>query len=100
MSARRFPDSPVFYRDLGKTMPTAVRGEGVYLYDSSGKRYLDACGGALVVSLGHGRKDLARAMSEQAEKAAYVHGTQFTTDAIEEWAEKLTRLLPAEISKL
>jgi adenosylmethionine-8-amino-7-oxononanoate aminotransferase len=90
----------VFYRDLGKTFPTAVRGEGVYLFDSSGKRYLDACGGALVVSLGHGRKDLARAMAEQAENAAYVHGTQFTTDAIEEWAEGLTRLLPKELSKL
>ncbi len=81
-------------------MPTAVRGEGVYLYDSAGKRYLDACGGALVVSLGHGRKDLARAMAEQAEKAAYVHGTQFTTDAIEEWAERLARLLPEGLSKL
>ncbi len=100
MSARRFPETPVFYRDLGKTFPTAVRGEGIYLYDSSGKRYLDACGGALVVSLGHGRKDLARAMAEQAEKVAYVHGTQFTTDAIEEWAEGLSRLLPKELSKL
>jgi hypothetical protein len=100
MRERRFPDSPVFYRDLGKSMPTAVRGEGVYLYDSAGKRYLDACGGALVVSLGHGRKGLALAMAEQAEKAAYVHGTQFTTDAIEEWAEKLARLLPPELSKL
>jgi adenosylmethionine-8-amino-7-oxononanoate aminotransferase len=100
MSQRRFPETPVFYRDLGKVLPTAVRGEGVYLFDSSGKRYLDACGGALVVSLGHGRKDLARAMAEQAEKAAYVHGTQFTTDAIEDWAEGLTRLLPKELSKV
>lgn len=97
---RRFPESPVFYRDLGKTFPTAVRGEGVYLYDSSGKRYLDACGGALVVSLGHGRKELALAMAEQAENVAYVHGTQFTTDAVEEWAEGLTRLLPKDLSKL
>ncbi len=100
MSARRFPETPVFYRDLGKSFPTAVRGEGVYLYDNSGKRYLDACGGALVVSLGHGRKDLARAIAWQAERAAYVHGTQFTTDAIEEWAEGLSRLLPTELSKL
>jgi adenosylmethionine-8-amino-7-oxononanoate aminotransferase len=100
MSSRRFPETPVFYRDLGKVFPTAVRGEGVYLYDSSGKRYLDACGGALVVSLGHGRKDLARAMAAQAENVAYVHGTQFTTDAIEEWAEGLSGLLPRELSKL
>jgi hypothetical protein len=100
MPMRKFPETPVFYRDLGKTFATAVRGEGIYLFDSSGKRYIDACGGALVVSLGHGRKDLARAMAEQAEKVAYVHGTQFTTDAIEEWAEGLSRLLPKELSKL
>jgi adenosylmethionine-8-amino-7-oxononanoate aminotransferase len=100
MPERRFPETAVFYRDLGKAFPTVVRGEGVYLFDSQGKRYLDACGGALVVSLGHGRKDLARAMAEQAEKVAYVHGTQFTTDALEEWAEGLARLLPRELSKL
>ena len=100
MTARRFPETPVFYRDLGKLFPTAVRGEGIYLFDSSGKRYLDACGGALVVSLGHGRKDLARAMAAQAGEVAYVHGTQFTTDAIEEWAEGLARLLPEGLSKL
>ena len=100
MPERRFPETSVFYRDLGKVFPTAVRGEGIYLFDSSGKRYLDACGGALVVSLGHGRKDLARAMAAQAEKVAYVHGTQFTTDALEEWAEGLARLLPRELSKL
>jgi adenosylmethionine-8-amino-7-oxononanoate aminotransferase len=100
MTTRRFPETSVFYRDLGKLFPTALRGEGIYLFDSSGKRYLDACGGALVVSLGHGRKDVARAMAEQAEKVAYVHGTHFTTDAIEEWAEGLARLLPRELSKL
>jgi hypothetical protein len=100
MAARRFPETPVFYRDLGKTFATAVRGDGIYLYDSEGKRYIDACGGALVVSLGHGRKDLARAMADQAGSVAYVHGTHFTTDAIEEWASGLARLLPKELSKL
>ncbi|MGH9321017.1 MAG: aspartate aminotransferase family protein [Vicinamibacteria bacterium] len=100
MASRRFPETPVFYRDLNKSFPTAVRGEGIYLYDSSGKRYIDASGGALVVSLGHGRRELARAMAEQAESVAYVHGTQFTTDALEDWAERLTRRLPPELSKL
>jgi adenosylmethionine-8-amino-7-oxononanoate aminotransferase len=100
MTARRFPESPVFYRDLDKTFVTAVRGEGVYLYDQEGKRYLDACGGALVVNLGHGRKDLARAMADQAERVAYVHGSQFTTDAIEDWAARLKTHLPRELVKL
>jgi adenosylmethionine-8-amino-7-oxononanoate aminotransferase len=100
MSTRRFPETSVFYRDLGKAFPTVVRGEGIYLYDTTGKRYLDACGGALVVSLGHGRKELARAMAAQAEQAAYVHGTQFTTDALEEWSDRLVRHLPRGLSKL
>jgi adenosylmethionine-8-amino-7-oxononanoate aminotransferase len=100
MAERRFPESPVFYRDLKKSFVTAVRGEGAYLWDASGKRYLDACGGALVVNLGHGRKELSRAMAEQAEQVAYVHGSQFTTDAIEEWAEAVSRHLPRGLSKL
>lgn len=100
MTLRRFPDSPVFYRDLTKLFVTAVRGDGVYLYDESGKRYLDACGGALVVNLGHGRKDLARAMAEQAERVAYVHGSQFTTEAIEKWGQALVPRFPQGLTKL
>jgi adenosylmethionine-8-amino-7-oxononanoate aminotransferase len=97
---RRFPASPIFYRDLTKLFVTAVRGDGVYLYDESGKRYLDACGGALVVNLGHGRRDLARAMADQAERVAYVHGSQFTTDAIENWGQALVSRLPDGLTKL
>jgi adenosylmethionine-8-amino-7-oxononanoate aminotransferase len=100
MTERRFPETPVFYRDLGKRFPTAIEGEGVYLKDGAGKRYLDASGGALVVSLGHGRKELARAMARQGEKVAYVHGTQFTTDALEDWAQALANRLPRGLTKL
>jgi adenosylmethionine-8-amino-7-oxononanoate aminotransferase len=49
----------VLYRDLKKTYPTIVRGEGVYLYDAEGG-YLDAAGGAAVVTIGHGVKEVAR----------------------------------------
>ena len=100
MAERRFPKSAVFYRDLNRTFVCAVRGEGIYLEDETGKRYLDACGGALVVNLGHGRKELASAMAAQAERVAYVHGTQFTTEAIERWAARLQELLPGDLGKL
>jgi adenosylmethionine-8-amino-7-oxononanoate aminotransferase len=51
-----------FYRNLQKTYPVAVRGEGIYIYDSSGKRYLDGSGGAAVVGIGHGVKEITEAM--------------------------------------
>ncbi|MBV8282166.1 MAG: aspartate aminotransferase family protein, partial [Candidatus Eremiobacteraeota bacterium] len=50
--------SHVFYRKLGVTPPTIVRGQGVYLYDDRGKQYLDASGGAMVASIGHGVKEI------------------------------------------
>ena len=50
--------SHVFPRHCHKTPPTAVRGEGCYLYDSTGKEYLDGSGGAAVSCLGHGDADV------------------------------------------
>ena len=47
-------DSHVFYRKLTRRFPRIVRGEGCYLYDEAGRRYLDGCGGAFVANLGHG----------------------------------------------
>lgn len=90
----------MLYRDLNRLYRTAVRGEGVYLYDETGRRYIDACGGALAVNLGHGRADLARAMAEQASKVAYIHGSQFTTEPIEQWAARLVEKLPSRRYKL
>ena len=69
-----------------------MRGEGCWLYDDHGKRYLDACSGALVNSLGHGNLDLARAVGEQAARVAYVNGTAFTHDSVEELADELAGL--------
>jgi adenosylmethionine-8-amino-7-oxononanoate aminotransferase len=100
VTTRQFPHTPVFYRDLNRVYRTAVRGEGLYLEDESGRRYIDACGGALTVNLGHGRAELASAMAEQAGKVSYVHGSQFTTDALEEWAVRLVETLPSHRFKL
>lgn len=86
--------SSVFPRTFGPLLPTAVRGEGVWIEDSNGRRYLDGSGGAIVVGIGHGDQDVVRAMAEQASQLAYVHGTQFTTDALEAYAADLAPLLP------
>jgi adenosylmethionine-8-amino-7-oxononanoate aminotransferase len=88
--------SHVFPRVFGRELPTAVRAEAASIWDADGKRYLDAAGGAIVVGIGHGDPDVVRAMAEQAGRLDYVHGTQFTTEALESYAEELARLLPME----
>lgn len=92
--ARRFPESPVFYRDLERTYRTAVRASGAWIEAADGGRWLDACGGALTISVGHGRPEVVQAAARQLEDAAYVHGAQFTTEAMEEAAAALVTALP------
>ena len=60
----------VFYRRLTHDYPTVDRGEGVYLYDTAERRYLDAAGGAMVVNIGHGVEKVVEAMAAQAELRA------------------------------
>ena len=60
MTGYQYPDSHVFYRKLGHAYPKIVRGEGCWLIDERGKRYLDAVGGAYVANLGHSNPEIAR----------------------------------------
>ncbi len=94
--AHRFPQSFVFYRRLDRSFPVAAAGEGSYLVDETGKRYLDAAGGAVVASLGHGRPDIAEEIARAAE-IGYVNGTQFTHRAVEELAAELAEVLPGTL---
>src|SRR5204863_7355475 len=90
------PMSHVFPRVFGRDLPSVARGEGACLWDTEGRRYLDAAGGAIVVGIGHGDPDVVRAMTEQAGRVAYAHGTQFTSEALEAYAEELAPLLPMD----
>jgi adenosylmethionine-8-amino-7-oxononanoate aminotransferase len=89
--------SRILHRSLRQTPPVAVRGEGIYLYDSEGKAYIDASGGAAVSSLGHGHPDVIAAMHAQIDRCAYAHTAFFTTDVAEELAERLVAQAPAGI---
>lgn len=84
-----YPQGNTLLRNLNKNYPVCTHGKGVYLFDSTGKRYFDASGGALVVTLGHGNEELAQDVFEQLKKVSYVNGMQFTTDAMEETASLL-----------
>src|SRR5438105_14278852 len=88
--------SHVFPRNMTGDAPVAARGEGVWITDAEGNRYLDGSGGAIVVGIGHGDADVAAAMAEQAARLAYVHGTAFTTEAMEAYANELAPLLPVD----
>jgi len=93
-------ESHVFSRALGRDLPRAVRAEGCRIWDSEGRTYLDAAGGALVVSLGHGDREVLRAMAEQAWRVSYAHGTQFTTESLEAYAAEVAALLPFEDARI
>src|SRR5260370_37926525 len=71
--AHRYPESALFYRRLDRDFPLAVRGEGAWIVDEAGRRYLDACGGALVVSARHGVAGLAAAAAAPARPLRYRH---------------------------
>jgi adenosylmethionine-8-amino-7-oxononanoate aminotransferase len=90
-------DEAVFPRNFLKTYPQAVRGEGCFLYTSGGQRYLDAAGGAAVVTIGHGVAEIANAMAAQASRLAYVHSSQFQTAIAEKFAERILALAPREM---
>ena len=81
--------SAVLRRSFRKTFPPAVRGEGVYLWDARGKRYLDFSGSAAVNLIGHGVPEIAAAMAAQATQLEFVHSSQFTTPVAEEYAAEL-----------
>jgi adenosylmethionine-8-amino-7-oxononanoate aminotransferase len=81
--------TPVLRRSFRKPYPVAVRGEGVYVWDADGKRYLDFSGSAAVNFIGHGVREIGDAMAEQARQLEFVHTSQFTTPVAEEFAQEL-----------
>ncbi|MGZ4790031.1 MAG: aspartate aminotransferase family protein [Terriglobales bacterium] len=89
MKKQREIRSSVFRRSFRKEFPSAVRGEGVYVWDSAGKKYLDLAGSAAVNLIGHGVPEVSAAMADQAGKLEFVHTSQFTTPIAEKYAEEL-----------
>ena len=81
--------TPVLRRSFRKPYPAAVRGEGVYVWDADGNRYLDFSGSAAVNFIGHGVREISDAMVEQARQIEFVHTSQFTTPVAEEFAAEL-----------
>ena len=91
----------VFQLELDRHYPVAVRGEGVWVEDSTGKRYLDAMsGGSMAATLGHGRRDIIAAAAAQARRLSYVHNERVTNPARERLAAELVELAPPGMSRV
>jgi len=84
----------VFGRTPRASLPTAVAGDGIYLIDSDGKRYLDACGGAAVSCLGHTPKRVIDRACEQLQQLAFAHTGFFTSEPAEQLANVLVDQAP------
>ncbi|RQR35961.1 aspartate aminotransferase family protein [Burkholderia sp. Bp9142] len=85
----------VFHRAPRTTLPVAVAGDGIEIVDSTGKRYIDACGGAAVSCLGHSNQRVIDAIKRQVQQLPYAHTSFFTTDVAEELADRLVEAAPA-----
>ncbi|HEX5741466.1 MAG TPA: aminotransferase class III-fold pyridoxal phosphate-dependent enzyme [Pilimelia sp.] len=76
--------------------PTVARADGAEIWDTDGRRYLDACGGAIVVGVGHGVRAVTEAIAAQSAQVAYAHATTFRSAALEDYADALAAVLPVD----
>lgn len=92
--------SHIFPRHTKQLPPTAMRGEGCYLYDDTGKQYLDASGGAAVSCLGHGDQVIINAVKAQLDQLAYAHTGFFTSQPAEDLADPLIANAPGDLDRV
>lgn len=88
----------LLHRAIHSRMPVAVGGRGIELFDTEGKAYIDASGGAAVSCLGHAHPAVLSALHEQLDRLAYAHTGFFTSEAAEALAELLIADAPAGLS--
>jgi adenosylmethionine-8-amino-7-oxononanoate aminotransferase len=87
--------------ELDRKYPLVVRGDGVWLEDGAGRRYLDAMsGGSMAATLGYGRRDLVEAARRQALRLAYVHNERLTNPLQERLARELVEVAPAGFTRV
>ncbi|MDE2792248.1 MAG: aspartate aminotransferase family protein [Paracoccaceae bacterium] len=92
--------SSVFPRHCHQHLPTAIRGEGCYIFDTTGKRYLDGSGGAAVSCLGHDASPVRDAMRAQIDRLSFAHTAFMTSEPAEALAELLARNAPGRLSRV
>ena len=81
-------------------LPIIDRGEGCYVYDLAGRRFLDGLSGLFTVQIGHGRTELAEVAARQTEKLAYFPVWSFGTEPTIELASRLAELAPGDLNRV
>ena len=89
----------IFHRVLRDRWKQISYGRGVYLFDTEGQRYLDACAGVHVVSIGHGIQEIVEAMAEQASKVCFTY-SRFITQPQIDLAQRIESLTPGELNRV
>ena len=92
--------SKTFPRNMKILPPTATSAQGCYIYDKSGKSYLDGSGGAAVSCLGHGDPDIITAIKSQADQLSFAHTGFFTSEPAEELTELLIKHAPGDLDRV
>ncbi len=90
----------IFGRATRGRLPTAVGGDGCYLIDAAGKRYLDGSGGAAVSCLGHSNARIRQALHDQLDQVAFAHTGFFTSEPAERLADRLVAAAPEGIERV
>ena len=93
-------DYNVFKSDLNANYPVVARGEGVYLYDTTGKAYLDFAAGIAVTNIGHGVKEVVDAIAAQMGQVAFVYGGTFLSEARNRLAQQIISMAPKGMEKV
>ncbi|MGZ0247006.1 MAG: aspartate aminotransferase family protein [Alphaproteobacteria bacterium] len=94
------PDSRVLHRHAHSRLPVAASGDGPYVIDTDGKRYLDACGGAAVSCLGHSDQDVIAAIQRQSAQMPFAHTAFFTNTPMETLADKMVAGAPKGLDRV
>lgn len=92
-------NSPLFYQ-ANTQLPLVSHADGVYLWDQSGKRYLDGCSGAITCNLGHNHPKIKAAMKAQLDKVAFSYRTQFESSEAIELASMLADMTDRYLNKV
>lgn len=94
-----FSTDYLFYQSR-KPMPFIERAEGVYIWDHTGKKYLDGSSGAVNCNIGHGNNRIANRLAEQARKAVFAYRTQFENEPAHRYAAELVKHLPPHLQRI
>jgi adenosylmethionine-8-amino-7-oxononanoate aminotransferase len=81
----------------GAVLPIAVRAQGCVIETADGRQYLDACGGAMVMLLGHSHPRVVEAIRRQSEQLNFSYRFSFRNDAMLDLAERIARIAPGDL---